>query len=230
VGFNLSDNAIYRVVAGSWNATTNVPDLTALTPASGTKYIVSVGGTQDLGLGPVVFDAGDYAVYIAGTGWIKDDTTPKASEIINDSTVTGLNVKLAMEGMDAEISENTASRVIEAQLLADTNISLTGEQTIDGVLTTTDIVAVIGQTTASENGVYNTAVGAWQRVPELTTGASAFGRIVTISSGTNNGGSIVVCTTETPLDIVGTNNLTFKKFINEDRAKALAIKYAIALG
>ena len=102
MSFNLqsSGGGVSNIVAGNWDANTNSPDLTALspTPPDGTSYYVAVAGTQDLGNGSTVFDVGDFAVYVNATyGWVKRDATPKASETTNDSTVTGATVKDALE-------------------------------------------------------------------------------------------------------------------------------------
>jgi len=62
-------------------------------------------------------------------------------------------------------------QVYEAALLVDSNVSLTGEQTLDGVLTSASRVLLVGQTDASENGCYVTAAGAWARAVELDSDA-----------------------------------------------------------
>ena len=46
------------------------------------------------------------------------------------------------------------------------NVTLSGEQTIDGETTSTSRVLVFGQTDASENGIYVTAAGAWSRATD----------------------------------------------------------------
>lgn len=52
---------------GSWNASTNTPDLTAITPVAGQFWIVSVAGSTDLG-GITTWDVGDWALY-DGAAW-----------------------------------------------------------------------------------------------------------------------------------------------------------------
>jgi hypothetical protein len=51
------------------------------------------------------------------------------------------------------------------------NITLSGEQTIDGTLTSTSRVLVWNQTTGSENGIYTTAAGAWSRTADFDDAA-----------------------------------------------------------
>lgn len=50
-----------------------------------------------------------------------------------------------------------------AMVVATSNITLSGEQTIDGVLTSGSLVLLTGQTTASQNGPWMSASGAWSR-------------------------------------------------------------------
>ena len=92
------------------------------------------------------------------------------------------------------------------------NITLSGNQTIDGVTTITgDRVLVINQSTASANGVYITATGAWSRATdfdgstEMTNGGAFF-----VEEGTANGESMWVFTTDGSIT-VGTTSLTFQR-------------------
>ena len=52
---------------GAWDADSNSPDLTALTPQAGAFWIVSVAGTTDLG-GITSWTVGDWAIY-DGSAW-----------------------------------------------------------------------------------------------------------------------------------------------------------------
>jgi len=63
------------------------------------------------------------------------------------------------------------------------NLTLSGEQTIDGVATSASRVLVKDQTTGSQNGIYVTAAGAWTRATDADTGTEVSG-IVFVSGGT----------------------------------------------
>lgn len=69
------------------------------------------------------------------------------------------------------------------------NITLSGEQTIDGVLTSASTVLVKNQSTDSQNGVYVSAAGAWSRHTSMDTWAetlaTANGTSGVISGTTN---------------------------------------------
>lgn len=64
------------------------------------------------------------------------------------------------------------------------NITLSGEQTIDGVLTSTSEVLVKNQSAPAQNGIYTSASGAWTRIASLDTWSEALGAFVFISGGT----------------------------------------------
>lgn len=91
------------------------------------------------------------------------------------------------------------------------NITLSGEQTIDGVLTAGSYVLVKNQTTASQNGLYTSAAGSWTRRSDLPAGSSSgSGWAVQVASGTTNAKTTwALLAGGTPLPVVGTDALTF---------------------
>jgi hypothetical protein len=58
-----------------------------------------------------------------------------------------------------------------AAVVSVNNITLSGEQIIDGVFTSSSRVLVVGQTTQSQNGIYTSGTGAWTRTSDATTGS-----------------------------------------------------------
>jgi hypothetical protein len=65
------------------------------------------------------------------------------------------------------------------------NITLSGEQTIDGIAVVAgNRVLVRSQSTASENGIYDVAAGAWSRSTDSDTGLEILGASVFVLSGT----------------------------------------------
>lgn len=95
------------------------------------------------------------------------------------------------------------------KLIAVSNITLSGEQTIDGVLTSSTRVAVVGQSTATQNGIYTSASGAWVRTSDFASGMSVAGATFFVEQGTTYADRIFTCTNSVGSDVVGTNNLTF---------------------
>lgn len=70
-------------------------------------------------------------------------------------------------------------------------ITLSGEQTIDGVLTSGSRILVKNQAAPENNGIYVTAAGAWMRSTDANAvGELLLGRGVHVQSGTVNGGKV----------------------------------------
>jgi hypothetical protein len=88
--------------AGSWNASTNVPDLNALAPAKGTYYKVSVAGATIID-GNGGWQVGDLAVY-NGTDW--DKFAGGAGEVFTVNGLTG-NVVLTKADLGLAAVDNT---------------------------------------------------------------------------------------------------------------------------
>lgn len=93
------------------------------------------------------------------------------------------------------------------------NITLSGNQTLDGVLTATnDRVLVKNQTTASQNGIYMASPTTWQRTLDGAQGGNSLeGAALFVEEGTTQADTAWICTTNAPV-VVGTTNLTFAQF------------------
>lgn len=92
------------------------------------------------------------------------------------------------------------------------NITLSGEQTIDGVsVTDGERVLVKDQSTGSENGIYVCSTGSWSRSTDADENAEVTSGLTTfIEEGTENAGSGYTLTT-TGTIVVGTDALTFTR-------------------
>lgn len=93
------------------------------------------------------------------------------------------------------------------------NITLSGEQTIDGVLTSSSRVLVKDQTDASENGIYDSGASTWTRSPDFD-GTRDFteGTLVRVTGGTTAQG---VWELTTSGDIaLGTTDLAFSMIVS----------------
>lgn len=89
------------------------------------------------------------------------------------------------------------------------NLTLSGVQTVDGVsLVAGDRVLLKNQTTASGNGIYIVASGAWTRATDMDTGAEALGAATFVSEGTTLGNTVWLQTADAPITI-GTTALVF---------------------
>lgn len=89
------------------------------------------------------------------------------------------------------------------------NITLSGEQTIDGVVTSASRVLVKNQSTASQNGFYVSGVGAWSRAADVATGSNAANITAFVEQGTTQADTQWSCSSNTGTAVVGTNLLAF---------------------
>lgn len=92
------------------------------------------------------------------------------------------------------------------------NITLSGAQTIDGIsVVAGDRVLVKNQTTASQNGIYLAAAGAWSRTTDADAWAELVSAFTFVEQGTVNGDTGWVCTVDAG-GTLGTTNVTFTQF------------------
>jgi hypothetical protein len=114
-----------------------------------------------------------------------------------DSVATGLNIHAA---------------VIVATTV---DITLSANQTIDGVLTTTGMrVLVKNQATAANNGIYSASTSTWGRTSDYDnspSGEITNGDLIPVTSGSTQNSSIWVLTTPNPI-VVNVTPLTFSEF------------------
>lgn len=102
------------------------------------------------------------------------------------------------------------------------NITLSGEQTIDGVaVVADDRVLVKDQTSGINNGIYVCDTGTWSRAADFDgSNDCVLGTLVYVSNGTTNGNTVFYLATTAP--DIGTDSLTFSP------ASAAALSYASA--
>ena len=144
-------------------------------------------------------------------------SAPTASVGLNSQKITGLAdptndtdaankryVDAAVVGIDWKAS-------VKAATTAD--ISLSGEQTIDGVsLAAGDRVLVKNQSNKAENGIYTVAASTWSRSSDADTAAEVTsGFAVFVEQGTVNADSGWVLTTDSAV-VLGTTELDFTQF------------------
>lgn len=122
------------------------------------------------------------------------------------STVTDTPVSPSAYGPAAELAIKTPVRIATTG----TNLTLSGEQTIDSVaVVADDRVLVRSQTTTTLNGIYVCSTGTWTRSVDFDS-ISEIGKgcIVYVLEGTVNGGKAFQLTSTTPCTI-GTTAITW---------------------
>jgi len=92
------------------------------------------------------------------------------------------------------------------------NITLSGTQTVDGVaLAVGDRVLVKNQTTASQNGIYVVASGAWTRAADADAWTELINAYLFVSQGTTQADVGFVCTVDAG-GTLGTTAVAFTEF------------------
>lgn len=139
---------------------------------------------------------------------------PTAAVAMNNQRLTGLAEPTAAQDaatknyVDAAVNGTDWKTSVRAATTA--NITLSGLQTIDGIsVLAGERVLVKNQTTATENGLYNAASGAWTRTTDADANAEVTaGLSVMVEEGTTHADSQWRLTTNNAI-VLGTTALTF---------------------
>lgn len=140
---------------------------------------------------------------------------PTADVSINSKKLT--NVATPTSSTDAankQYVDDTVASISwkdEVACATTANITLSGEQTIDGVLTSTSRVLVKNQTTDTQNGIYVSGSGSWTRATDADSSAKLSGAAMFVRGGTTLGGSRYVCNVTGTITI-GSTSITFVAF------------------
>jgi hypothetical protein len=209
--FDTTNNTSYE-----WNGTIWWPWNTSKAPASSIPLsVLAVNplaranhtGTQlaatvsDLATTVKSYSLDQFAVPVAAVSWNGKAINNLLDPVAAQDAATKNYVDGAVQSAAAGIDSKASVRVI-----ATANLTLSAPQTIDGVAVVAgDRVLATGQTSASQNGVYVVAAGAWTRAldadqtGEITPGAFWFVEEGTTYGKTqwrcNNTGVITVNTT-----------------------------------
>jgi hypothetical protein len=164
------------------------------------------------GLGNVGISNGNpaYKLDVAGTGHFTGAVTFDAvpSSLV-DATSSNHLVRYSQWIASASIKYLPTA----VKTVALTNITLSGTQTINGVaLVATDRVLLIGQTTASQNGIYDVSASGWTRATNSDADSEIRGYIVSVSNGTYAGYKYI--NTNTSAITVGSTSITYSEFSN----------------
>ncbi len=130
---------------------------------------------------------------------------------INDAGVSTTDLWSASK-ITAELTAavNSLDYKDAVETVATSNITLSGEQTVNGVTTSNSRVGVVGQTAGEDNGLYDSAAGAWTRATDMDASAEVSQGLtffVGNTTSTKNGFQYIL-TTADPITL-GTTSLAF---------------------
>jgi phage-related tail fiber protein len=214
------------IVVRTGNGTAAVRTVTGTAGRIGVTNGDGVSGNPTIDLATSGVTAGTYVkttvdvygrVTAGATASLTDLTAPSADFDFNAKKITNLAdpvnaqdaatknyVDLTTQGLDPKQSVKAASTANIA--------SLSGTMTIDGVaLIAGDRVLVKDQSTASANGVYVVAAGAWARADDMSTWAEHVSAYLFVEQGTANADNGFLCTVDQG-GTLGSTSITFVQF------------------
>lgn len=122
----------------------------------------------NLGLGTLATQSGTFSGTSSGT-----NSGDQTITLTGDVTGSGTSSFASSIG-DGKITDRMSAQSVKpaVMVVATSNITLNGEQTIDGQLTSASLALLTQQSTGSENGPWVTAAGAWARPTWYATGST----------------------------------------------------------
>jgi hypothetical protein len=173
-----------KSISGSTNTFSNIPNV-ALTNSSLTV------GTTSIALGATSLTLGGLT-----------------SVTVTQDPVSGLQLATKQYVDAVAQGLNTKQAVLVATTV---NITLSGEQTIDGVTTSASRVLVKNQTTQANNGIYLSGTGAWTRTLDANTWNQLISAYVFVETGSTQADTGWVCTVD-PGGTLGVTAVTWAQF------------------
>jgi hypothetical protein len=136
--------------------------------------------------------------YKSGDGTAGASTTTGGATFKNGLYTSGTITTTPATGSITDTQLASAVKPAVA-VVATSNLTLSGEQTIDGQLTSTSLVLATAQSTGSQNGPWITAAGAWARPGWYTSGSTTqapqFMEVMHARLGTSHQGEVWKMTT-----------------------------------
>jgi hypothetical protein len=208
-GATTTGGASFAVKGANIDITSLAGLTTALTVAQGGTGVTTSTGTGStvLSASPTLTGTANVAALTSSGNVIVGGTLTLSGAPSSDlQAATKGYVDATATGLDVKASCRVAST---ANIVLATGTALT----IDGVVTVAgDRVLVKDQSTASQNGIYVVAAGAWSRSTDADTSAEVTAGMFTfVSEGTANADSGWVLTTNDAI-VLGTTDLTFAQF------------------
>ena len=186
-----------------------------------TERTVKVTTSGGIEVGPSIADVSNAQTY--ATNAANSASAAAADLVITNADVVSASVSETNAASSAASAAASAAGIYwKAPVVVATtaNITLSGEQTIDSILTSASRVLVKSQTAPAENGIYVTAAGAWSRAIPMDTWDEHVGAVVLANQGGINGNQAFQCTV-TPGGTLDTTDVTFVPF------GAMAVNFSV---
>lgn len=133
-------------------------------------------------------------------------TTPTASVSFGSQNITSLLDPTSAQHAATKNYVDSVAQGLNAKpsvaCLATANLTLSGDQTVDGVLVIIGTrILLTGQSTASQNGIWVGSSSAWHRPTDFAAASSQFGSYVFVEAGTANASSGWVLTASAAITV-----------------------------
>ena len=140
------------------------------------------------------------------------DTTMFATNIVDTDVMLTANsaTRLATQSAVKAYIDNAIQGLswkTPVATVATSNVALTGEQTINGYLTSASRVLLVSQTDPKENGIWITAAGAWARAADANTANEIMWATTVVEFGSEAG--VVYTNNNATAPTIGVDNITF---------------------
>ena len=212
--------------AGGWNANTNTPNLAnnTSTYSTGTEFVITQSGTQNLGSGNVAYQAGGFVIYGGGV-WnyapgVSNFTSISAINHISVNTSTGViqitsdatpnNTTATIVARDS--SGNFQAGLITANLMGNVTGNVTGSLT-GNAATASKLNSAVSINGASFDGSANIQVN---NTSTLTFGTG-------FNSGSYNGSIPVTITLNTSTLVANAVNAIYAQSFNTNTVVTTAV-------
>ena len=167
----------------------------------------------DAAAGILTSKLADSANFILRTGTIPFTADQSMGGFKLTNLGTPVNPNDGVRLIDLQNNQAGLSGKESARVATTGNITLSGAQTIDGIsIVAGDRVLVKDQTTASANGIYIAATGAWTRATDADTGTKLkSGSFIFVQEGTTNQDSGWLLSSDGAI-VIGTTSLLWVQF------------------
>ena len=171
---------------GGWNASTNTPTLSATLPAgvaAGWEYIVSTGGTLDIGNGSTTYAANDLVIY-DGTKWVR---IPGSTSVTSFNTRQGAITLTSSDVLTTALASQTANTFLAAPSGSAGVSSFRAIVAADiPSLTSAQLATILSDETGTGVAVFGTSPAI---TTSLTTASTSFDLLNTTATTVNFAGA-----------------------------------------
>jgi len=211
--FDGYSSGLWRQFSLSGGVTSFSAGTTGFAPSTSTSGAVTLSGTLN------VLNGGTGATTASGARTNLGAAASGANTDITSIALTTGTISTTPSGSTDIANKNYVDTVAQgldtkASVVAGTtvNITLSGTQTIDGiVLVSGDRVLVKNQTAQADNGLYLCAAGAWTRTTDMNTWAQVPGAYVFVETGSTLADTGWVCTSDAG-GTIGVTAITWAQF------------------